>query len=277
MTGALDHGPGWALLGLRAAGPFRVSLKQYAPDFRQGVHAHGVGTIDFNLAGGGSGTYSGRAMESTPGAVEFYAPGREHSFACGPRGIRTMHVAFDPSALGGRRVESIDVRSTVDQARAVGAAARLLRELHDADAPTPAAVESLGYELLAVATAWRDRPGRGPAWVSRVRAALDEGAGPDLGSLAAREGVHRGHLARSFSARYGVSIGEYHRGRRIHGAAERLALGVESLAEAAQSSGFADQAHLTRWFVRVLGVTPGVYARLLRRERDALRRGRPGV
>ena len=30
-------------------------------------------------------------------------------------------------------------------------------------------------------------------------------------------------------------------------------------AEAAALTGFADQAHLTRWFRRVVGVTPGVY------------------
>ena len=31
-------------------------------------------------------------------------------------------------------------------------------------------------------------------------------------------------------------------------------------AEAAALAGFADQAHLTRWFRRVVGVTPGAYA-----------------
>ena len=277
MTGVLDQGPGWVLLRRRAAGPFRATLKQYAPEFRQGAHAHGRGTIDFNLAGGGSGTYAGRAMESVPGSVEFYAPGREHSFACGPRGIRTLHLSFDPAALAGRAADATDVRSTVDQARAVGAAARLLREVSDEDESSAAAVESLGHELLAMATFWRERPGAASPWVARVRGALDDGASPDLGTLAAREGVHRGHLARSFAARYGVSVGEYHRRSRIHGAAERLAAGAESLAEAAQSAGFADQAHLTRWFVRLLGVTPGAYAKLLRRERDALRRGRSGA
>jgi len=30
-------------------------------------------------------------------------------------------------------------------------------------------------------------------------------------------------------------------------------------AEAAALTGFADQAHLTRWFRRVVGVTPGAY------------------
>jgi AraC-like DNA-binding protein len=30
-------------------------------------------------------------------------------------------------------------------------------------------------------------------------------------------------------------------------------------AEAAVLTGFADQAHLTRWFRRVVGVTPGAY------------------
>jgi len=32
------------------------------------------------------------------------------------------------------------------------------------------------------------------------------------------------------------------------------------LADAAIASGFSDQAHLTRWYKRIYGVTPGKYA-----------------
>jgi AraC-like DNA-binding protein len=43
--------------------------------------------------------------------------------------------------------------------------------------------------------------------------------------------------------------------------ARRLLADGHSAAEAAALTGFADQAHLTRWFRRCYGVTPVAYAR----------------
>lgn len=265
------RGPGWILLGRLQAGPFRVTHKQYSPDFRQGVHAHEVGAVDFNLAGGGTGTYQGRPMESRPGTVELYAPGREHSFSAGPAGIRTMHVAFGPEALPAWRLDIDEPAGRhVDQAAAVGLALRLRRELADPDASSAMSAEALAHELLGAAVRWRDQAERGARWLAWVRDRLHAGGGPSLGELAALAGVHRSHLARSFSAQYGVSIGEYHRRLRLGAAAAKLGRGVVPLARLAQESGFTDQAHLTRWFTRVLGVTPGAYARAMRGERAAL-------
>jgi AraC-like DNA-binding protein len=42
--------------------------------------------------------------------------------------------------------------------------------------------------------------------------------------------------------------------------ARRLIAGRTPLAEAAVASGFADQSHMTRVFVRKYGVSPGLYA-----------------
>lgn len=259
------------------AGAFRISHKEYGPAFRQGVHSHESGTVDFNLAGGGTGTYAGKPLESPAGVVEFYAPGREHSFASGPRGIRTMHVAFGPAVLDGAwRDQSEAAGRQVDQARAIGLATRLLRELTDPDASSPLAGEALAHELLAAACRWRDRAQAGARWLAWVRERLHAGGEPSLEELAGLAGVHRSHLARSFSAQYGVSVGEYHRRLRLAAAAGRLARERTPLARLAHESGFADQAHLTRWFSRSMRLTPARYARIMRGERDALARRWPG-
>jgi len=46
--------------------------------------------------------------------------------------------------------------------------------------------------------------------------------------------------------------------RRVH-MARRMLAGVQPIVEVAIDSGFADQSHLTRAFVRQFGVTPGRY------------------
>ena len=61
---------------------------------------------------------------------------------------------------------------------------------------------------------------------------------------------------RAFSATSGLAPSAYLRQLRLRAARRLLGLGVAA-AEAAAHAGFADQAHLTRWFRRVYGVTPG--------------------
>ncbi|QQQ74620.1 AraC family transcriptional regulator [Saccharothrix sp. 6-C] len=73
-------------------------------------------------------------------------------------------------------------------------------------------------------------------------------------------GLSRFALYRAFRAEYGLSPSDYQRQRRLR-AARRLLADGRPAAEAAALAGFADQAHLTRWFRRCYGITPAVYAR----------------
>ncbi|WP_345699648.1 AraC family transcriptional regulator [Kitasatospora terrestris] len=72
--------------------------------------------------------------------------------------------------------------------------------------------------------------------------------------------AHPTHLVRAFSAAYGIAPHQYVMSRRVD-RARRLLLGGHPPALAATAAGFYDQSHLNRHFKRVLGVTPGRYAR----------------
>ena len=63
---------------------------------------------------------------------------------------------------------------------------------------------------------------------------------------------------RAFRVRYGLSPSEYQRQLRLRAARQALASGA-AIADVAAAAGFADQAHLTRWFRRCYGITPGAY------------------
>ncbi len=81
-----------------------------------------------------------------------------------------------------------------------------------------------------------------------------------LDDLVQGTNVSRSHGLRQFRAAYGVTPFEYLMHVRLERAAESLRRGVRPSLVAAQT-GFADQAHLTRWFVRMFRVTPGAFAR----------------
>ena len=106
----------------------------------------------------------------------------------------------------------------------------------------------------------------GPADARRVaRRARDLIAGryrDDLtaGDLAEVTGRSRFAVHRAFSHVYGMAPSDYQRQLRLREARALIVAGTP-ISEAAALAGFADQSHLSRWFVRYYGVTPGRYAR----------------
>jgi AraC-like DNA-binding protein len=79
-------------------------------------------------------------------------------------------------------------------------------------------------------------------------------------SLAAATGRSRFTVYRAFTAVYGMAPSDYQRQLRLREARRLLARG-QPIGAAAAETGFTDQGHLTRWFSRCYGITPGEYRR----------------
>ena len=82
---------------------------------------------------------------------------------------------------------------------------------------------------------------------------------PSLRELARAAGVHRVHLARSFRAATGLSVGAFVRKLRLDWAEEQLVRTSKPLVELSAEAGFADQSHFTRLFRTRTGLTPALY------------------
>ncbi|MEU2775156.1 AraC family transcriptional regulator [Streptomyces sp. NPDC007162] len=106
--------------------------------------------------------------------------------------------------------------------------------------------------------ATRRRPD--PALACTLRELLDERVteGLALEEAARLLYAHPAHLVRAFSGAYGIAPHQYLMSRRV-GRARRLLLDGVPPGETATATGFYDQAHLTRHFKRLVGVTPGRY------------------
>jgi AraC-like DNA-binding protein len=100
------------------------------------------------------------------------------------------------------------------------------------------------------------------ACVERVRRVLDTQftRRVPLREMADVAGLSPFHFLRAFTRAYGVSPCAYSLNRRLLEAQRRLSIG-EPISTTAFEFGFADQAHLTRHFLRTVGVTPGEYQR----------------
>lgn len=84
---------------------------------------------------------------------------------------------------------------------------------------------------------------------------------PSLDELADEAGLSRRHLTRLFRAEVGISVHQYQIQAKVRSAYGLLRRGATAAAAAA-AVGFADQAHLTRWFWRIYGVSPGTAIRM---------------
>ena len=248
--------------------------------FREHVyHRHSHDTYSFGVTESGAQSFTcrGAAHTSAAGMVMAFNPDDPHDGrATTGRGFsyRMIHVGPDLVAevladIGGRPTGQPLFATPVLPDPGLAAA---LRRLHDA-LTGPATPLERG-ERLTMALGWAARAaGRPPApgrtgaaetqrIARRVRDLLDGNyaAAVSGADLAAAAGCSRYAAYRAFRSVAGLAPGEYQRQLRLRAARQALARGTPA-GQAAADAGFADQAHLTRWFRRCYGITPAAYAR----------------
>ena len=121
-----------------------------------------------------------------------------------------------------------------------------------------AALLQLAAGLLRPTTTRPVSPTSAALRAARERMHDDPAASPTLAGLAAEAGLSRYQFLRAFTRLTGLPPHAYLLQRRVQ-RARQLVRGGVTLAEAATASGFADQSHMTRCFVRTLGLTPGAF------------------
>jgi AraC family transcriptional regulator len=109
----------------------------------------------------------------------------------------------------------------------------------------------------------RFRGGLAGGALRRVRTYIEEHIGEriSLDELAVQAGVSRFHFARQFRLSTGESAMGYLRRMRIERSKSILQTRDATIAEVAARLGFSDQSHFTRIFGRLVGVSPGSFAR----------------
>ncbi|MFD6921310.1 AraC family transcriptional regulator [Streptomyces sp. NPDC059944] len=181
-------------------------------------------------------------------------------------GFRKRVLYLDSSRLGddliGPAVDGPDLVDPVLRQR-VGQLHTALAHPGDeleADSRLTLISERLHVRLRPAAAAGLVRPDRPLA--HRLRELLDARLveGIALDEAARLVHAHPAHLVRAFSGAFGIAPHQYLMSRRVD-RARRLLLDGRPPGEVAATTGFYDQSHLTRHFRRLVGVTPGRYAR----------------
>lgn len=236
--------------------------------FQRHTHENfGIGVIHR----GAQKSLSGRGMvEAGAGDVITVNPGEVHDGApIGDAGRSWRMLYLDPSLVAAASLDISEGRAAafefslpvIRDAGVAAGFAQLFGAL-TADGATGTSHDEALLLLLARVIGGQDGSGRAvPDAVSRARTLIDDdpAAPVTLADLARESGLSRFQMVRAFAKATGLTPHAYLVQRRID-TARRLIAGGATLAEAALASGFADQSHMTRTFVRKYGVSPGVYA-----------------
>jgi AraC-like DNA-binding protein len=235
-------------------------------------HAHEGYAIGVVLAGVEHFSYRGSQHRAPAGAVVVVEPEQVHTGGPGVAEGWAYRMLYPPASLVTELTGTGGPPRFPDAVVYDPALARGLASAHESLEDGTSALErqaALGGVLRHLV----DRHSRRglpeepvphvPAGIALVRAALtdDPLANPtlaELGMLAG--GLSPYQLSRAFRAHAGLPPHAYLVHVRVRRAQRLLAAGW-SAADAATGAGFADQSHLHRHFTRIVGVTPGVYAR----------------
>ncbi|WP_128428058.1 helix-turn-helix domain-containing protein [Streptomyces cyaneus] len=241
----------------------RFDRHVYAP------HAHDEFTIGVCVGGSEIIDYRGARIRPAPGSIVVLAPGEMHTggpAASGGYAYRALYATTplltdgtvgttvphfreplldDPELATALRITHTELAACPDPLEAESRIPWLLTALarhHSTARPTSDTLPGAAHIAHAV----------------RDRLADELTAPPSLTALACDLDLSRYQLLRAFRTAMGVPPYAWLAQYRVTRARGLLESGLRP-AEVAALVGFADQAHLTRWFRRVLGVTPAAY------------------
>jgi AraC-like DNA-binding protein len=195
---------------------------------------------------------SGRRWHARPGSLQIARPGDTHCFTPlgGPIAIRVVSLPFDSPLPLERHLELGDPRGA-----GLGRVIDAIWSNASAFALEVALAE-LALDSLEGAPTQYGRP------VTRALDLIRENIAAQLTleHLATHAGVDKFRLCREFRARLGMSPYAYLTQLRVAQAKQLLTRGMTAT-QVAPAVGFYDQSQLTRHFRRLVGTTPGRFAR----------------
>jgi AraC-like DNA-binding protein len=104
-------------------------------------------------------------------------------------------------------------------------------------------------------------PGRQNDWPDLLLLDLAKDAATEISVWAEVNGLARETVSRGFAAAYGIAPSILRAELRARAAWLRITRGSDCLCRIAADTGFADQAHMTRWIHRITGSPPAVWRR----------------
>jgi AraC family transcriptional regulator len=247
----------------------RLTERTYSADFKTPRHSHPEAYFCLILDGVSTQSFGAKSRVREPLTTTFYPPNELQSETFGSGGGRIFNIEIDSRWLHHFREQSvIGEESKVFQGGSVGwLMSKLYHEFRRFDQASGLMIEGLTFEIIAEASRRSALQGNHTSlWLDQAREILHDQFATNLtlATIAELVGVHPVYLATSFRKKYHCTMGEYRQRLRVEFACRELAKPQHSLAQIALAAGFANQAHFSKTFKQLTGMTPANYRRCLR-------------
>jgi AraC family transcriptional regulator len=256
-----------ALRGSRQVSGLTLAETEYAGGLHVPAHAHDHALCCLVLDGAFTERSGRRSEILEPGSLIFHPQDEPHAHDFERSGGRCFNIQFGSPWV--ERMHAFGMRqpaapASLHRTRAGWLAGQLYQEFCTEDSASVLSIEGFALALLgeiARTGAPRERTGAKPGWLLR---ALDHLHAHylepiSLTELALKIEIDPSHLARTFREFYGCTMSEYVRKLRIEKTRKELLATDKPLSTIAYDAGFTDQAHFSRVFKQLTGLTPGAF------------------
>ncbi|MFL5237269.1 MAG: AraC family transcriptional regulator [Rhizomicrobium sp.] len=243
------------MVALRTACGQLLTLSSHRSHDEIPPHKHANDYVCLVLAGGFAEQEGKRLQERLSGSAFTHHAGETHYDRFGSRGAICVNL-HSREGERGPEVEgkcSANVRIAAEKL-AFELAANSLEDL---------VLASLAAEIMDDLGLEKSRRQDRGKWIDEVIEAISDEPHRrwSLGEMSKIAGRHPVHVAQSFRARTGISLGAFQRLRRLTRLSLALRQGKETLTTLAAEYGYCDQSHMTSEFRAAFGVGPGCYRR----------------
>lgn len=241
-----------------------IRLVDYKPHYRIGAHAHSEASFSLIIGGRYLENIQGRNADHEAGHMIYCPANEEHAQVFAGDGALQAQISPTTGCLAYLQdTISLSTASFLAGHQFSSLGRRMALELHRGDAVSPLALEGLALEAITLfgrASVGHVRP---PRWVTAVDEYVRAHAmdGFTVHDVAEAVGCPPEQIGPALRTAFGSSLAGLARRRRLEAAADLLAADEASISDVAALCGFSDQAHLTRRFKAVYGLTPGAFRR----------------
>jgi AraC family transcriptional regulator len=244
---------------------FHLTEILYPPGFSISEHFHQNACLSLVLQGVYREKFREKTIECKPFRLIFRPAGEIHSDHFGNNMTSCLLIEFETTWLKNLCQNSIkwDEPASFKSNSLVWLAMKLRQEFQQSDDFTPLTIEGLMLELIAGIGRNSENVSapKPPLWLKQAREILHESFSENisLSEIAGCAGVHPVYFAEKFKQHYQCTVGEYVRRLRIEFASRQISETDAPLVDIGLASGFSHQAHFSRTFKRLTGLTPAQF------------------